>query len=147
VRPRPPACVRCAYDLTGIGAGQDWATCPECGLIFDPAHPFPRPWPHPIRLALTLAGPSTVLAPVALGAMLLSISVLPVPVRGVLLVAATMAALGSLVLPAFIAWRIACIHAVRFERPLIWLVLAFLGEAYAIGLAFAAMLALSRLSA
>ena len=139
MRARPPACARCGYDLTGIGAGEGWATCPECGHVFDPARPYPRPWPHPARLALMVVSAPTLLVLALLVVAWLAETAGPlVRVAGVVLVPFLVGAI--VLVPLYVAWRIAAVHALRYERPLIWVFLAVVGEAYALGLAFAAML-------
>jgi hypothetical protein len=46
--------------------------------------------------------------------------------------------------PVYSAGRIATVHALRYERSLIWTFLAIIGEAYAIGLAFVVFLIADR---
>jgi len=143
---RRPTCVRCGYDLTGIGAGEGWATCPECGHVFDPARPYPRPWPHPARLAFRMAWPTTLAVALGLAATE-GLSIVPSSPRARVLVSVVLILLYVAVMatPVYSAGMIAHVHAVRYERTLIWVVLAILGEVYAMGLAFVALLIAHRL--
>gem|GEM_PF-2183203 len=53
-----PICRACAYDLSGFGAGQVSARCPECGAGFDPRRPWLIPaWPVRWRILARLVAP------------------------------------------------------------------------------------------
>lgn len=124
-----PTCARCGYDLTGIGDGQRWATCPECGHIFDSTHPYPRPWPHPARLTLLLVGPSTLLLAGVAFVVLLERARLAEgeykPISVILLI-------GAFVVPMVVSRHLAVTHGVRYERRLLWLVLSVVSVVYAL---------------
>jgi len=138
-------CVRCGYDLTGVG-GEAWGTCPECGHAFDPSRPSPKPWPHPARLALVLAAPTTACILLAVGASFIAPAILACNTYGIAETLGLLLGVAGFLVPLVVAWRLASVHAVRYERLLVWLVLAVIGELYAIGLAFSLVVAASRLS-
>ena len=129
-----PTCVCCGYDLTGIGDGERWSTCPECGQIFDSANPYPRPWPHPMRLVLLLVGPSTLILALA-GVMSWLEPLQPELFRQVGMVLL----IGAFGAPIVMSRRLAVVHAVRYERRLLWVVLAVLSVVYVIVLSLAVL--------
>lgn len=134
-----PTCARCGYDLTGIGSDR-WATCPECGAVNDSAHPQPRPWPHPLRLVLMLGGPSTAILAIAA---VMSWLEHVVPAYGLFEQVSILLVIGAFGAPIVVSWRVAVTYGVRYERRLLWMVLALLSLVYVMVLGVALLVFLS----
>lgn len=123
-----PTCVRCGYDLTGIGRNQRWAACPECGHVFDPTDPAPRPWPRPPVLGLLLFGPPTA---IVAGAAAMTWLDEAMSLGGVLRQLSVVLLIAAIATPLVVCDRLAGAHSVRHERRLLWLVLSVVSVAYA----------------